>query len=83
MATTKAKDVYRADFSDGVCQTAPNLGPLHVAIPAYPPPPADHELKVSPDPPQCPYSRPMEEIRAEEYPHMSNGKINSTTLEPP
>ncbi|KAK0746062.1 pyridoxal phosphate-dependent transferase [Schizothecium vesticola] len=73
MATAHAEEKHQADLSDDASETESNLGLILDTTPAYTPTAAAQSLKVRPDTPICPYSRPVEEIREEEYPHMSNG----------
>lgn len=76
MASARAEEKHQADSSDDACKTEANLGLNSDTTPAYTPTTAAQSLKVRPDTPPCPYSRPVEEIREEEYPHMSNGRAS-------
>lgn len=76
MATARAEEKHQEDLSDDACKTESNLGLSPDITPAYTPTTAAQSLKVRPDRPPCPYSRPVEEIREEEYPHMSNGRAS-------
>jgi hypothetical protein len=76
MATAHAEEKHQADLSDDASKTESNLGLILDTTPAYTPMAAAESLKVKPSTPICPYSRPVEEIREEEYPHMSNGRTS-------
>jgi len=76
MATAHAEERHQADLSDDASKTESNLGLTLDITPAYTPTAAAPSLKVGLDTPICPYNRPVEEIREEEYPHMSNGRTS-------